>query len=473
MIHTIFQLLVFQILFLAIYDLFLKNETFFKLNRIYLLLTPFLGCILPFISLDFLQQTIPQEYVFQLPAVVIGANTAETISNGTGFWLPSLTNVWLLGTVFSILLFLWKYYKLINLKPSETIKNGDGFKLKMLPNTDTAFSFFNTIYLGENISEANKNNIIAHEKIHVKQKHTFDLLFFEFLRIIFWFNPMVYLFQNRITTLHEFIADAKVTAQKSKTEYYQNLLSEVFQTEKISFINTFFNQSLIKKRISMLQKSKSRKSAQLKYLLLLPVICSMLFYASCSNEPKAEETQTVQQSDSEVMNKINELAEAIMKKGDMTPEEEKALKLLTTEAQPGDKVYNSVGEYLVDTEDQNETDVPFAVIDKVPAYPGCSAADNEAMKKCMSENISKFIAANFNTNLGKELNLLGRQRIAVQFKIDKTGKIVNIRARAPKPELEAEAIRVVKLLPQMQPGEQKGEKVGVLYSLPIVFDVVE
>lgn len=472
MIHTLFQILVFQILFLAVYDLFLKKETFFGLNRIYLLLTPILGCVLPFVSIDFLQQNIPQEYIFELPAVIIGDNTSETVSSGTSFWLPSLLDFWFLGIGLSALFFFWKFYKIAKLYFSGTTEYFDGFKLKTLHKTDTVFSFFNTIFLGENIPEESKTSIIAHEKIHIQQKHSLDLLFFEMLRIIFWFNPMVFLFQNRMATLHEFIADAKVTAEKDKKQYYQDLLSEVFQTEKISFINTFFNQSLIKKRISMLQKSKSKKTAQLKYLLLAPAICGMLIYTACSNDPKAEETQTVQQSDSEVMNKINELAEAIMKKGEMTPEEEKALKLLTTPSQPGDKVYTSVQEYLDDTKDQDEADVPFAAIEKVPTYPGCSG-DNEAMKKCMSQNISKFIGANFNTNLGKELDLIGIQRIAVQFKIDKTGKIVNVRARAPKPELEAEAIRVVQNLPQMLPGEQKGQKVGVLYSLPIVFDVVE
>lgn len=223
----------------------------------------------------------------------------------------------------------------------------------------------------------------------------------------------------------------------------------------------------------MLQKSKSQKTAQLKYLLLVPAICGMLIYTACSNDPKAEEAQTSQQSDSEVMNKINELAEAIMKKGEMTPEEEKALKLLTTEARPGDKVYTSVQEYLDETTDGGNLPVPFAAIEKVPVFPGCSGADNEEMKKCMSQKIAEFVNSNFNIGLGKELDLKGRQRIAVQFKIDKTGRITDVRARAPKPELEAEAVRVVKLLPQMQPGEQKGEKVGVLYSLPIVFEVVE
>jgi hypothetical protein len=159
-----------------------------------------------------------------------------------------------------------------------------------------------------------------------------------------------------------------------------------------------------------------------------------------------------------------------MKKGTMTPEEEKALKLLTTEAQPGDKVYTSVQEYLDETADENDLAVPFAAIDKVPAYPDC-AGDNEAMKKCFTERITAFVGENFNIKIGNDLNLSGRQRIVVQFKIDKTGNIVDVKARAPKPELEAEAIRIVQKLPQMQPGEQDGKKVSVIYSLPIVFEV--
>lgn len=471
MIHTILQILVFQLLFLAVYDLFLKKETFFNLNRAYLLLTPTLSIILPFVSLDFLQENIPQEYVVQLPAVILGNTASEAGSNAT-FWMSTLSSLYFIGVLFTSFIFSFNLLKIAKLRVSGKKKNFKGTRLILLPKTDLTFSFFSTIYLGVTVSEENKASIIAHEKVHIQQKHSYDLLYFELLRIVFWFNPLVYMFQNRIATLHEYIADSEITRNKDKKQYYQNLLSEIFQTEQISFVNTFFKQSLIKKRIIMLQKSKSQKGAQVKYLLLLPIIFSMLFYTSCSNEPKPEEIQSTYQSDSEVMTKINELAEAIMKKGDMTAEEEKALKLLTTEAQPGDKVYTSVREYLDDTKGENGTDVPYSVIDQVPAYPGCSG-DNETMRKCMSTEIAESINSNFNTSIANDLNISGRQRIAVQFKIDKTGNVTDVRARAKHPELEAEAMRVVNLLPQMKPGEQKGEKVGVLYSLPIVFDVVE
>ncbi|MGO3181620.1 MAG: M56 family metallopeptidase [Aequorivita sp.] len=433
MIHSLLQIFAFQILFLAVYDLFLKKETFFNLNRIYLLLTSVLSFLLPFITIGYIQQNVPQEYVFELPAVFIGGNTSEMVSSGNSLWFTLVLSIWLLGSFLSALFFLWKFYKIEKLKSIGSSEIFPTYKLIILPKTDSAFSFSNTIFLGENISEENRGSIIAHEKIHIEQRHSLDLLFFELLRVIFWFNPMVFLFQSRITTLHEFIADAEVTAEKDKRQYYQNLLSDVFQTERISFINTFFNQSLIKKRIIMLQKSKSRKIKLMKYLLLLPILGGMLIYTSCSDN--AENLQEQQQVSDEIPIPPPPPAPPI-NKGDV--------------------------------------EFSFSEIDQVPTYPGCSG-DNETMKKCMSTKIAKLVNENFDTGLADELNISGRQRIAVQFKIDKTGKIADVTARSLSntPELEAEAIRVVKLLPQMEPGEQKGEKVGVLYSLPIVFEVVE
>ena len=117
-------------------------------------------------------------------------------------------------------------------------------------------------------------------------------------------------------------------------------------------------------------------------------------------------------------------------------------------------------------------DVPFAVIENVPVYPGCEKKRSNAdKKKCMSEKVQKFVQKKFNTELAGDLGLEGRQRIAVQFKIDKNGDVVNVRARAPHPKLEQEAVKVVKALPKMVPGRQRGTAVGVLYSLPILFQV--
>ena len=116
--------------------------------------------------------------------------------------------------------------------------------------------------------------------------------------------------------------------------------------------------------------------------------------------------------------------------------------------------------------------MPFAIIENAPIYPGCEGLSKAAQKKCLSSQITKLVNKKFNVDLAADLGLTpGRKRIFVMFKIDRTGKVVNIRSRAPHKRLEKEAIRVIKLIPKMIPGKQRGRAVGVKYSLPIVFNV--
>ena len=120
---------------------------------------------------------------------------------------------------------------------------------------------------------------------------------------------------------------------------------------------------------------------------------------------------------------------------------------------------------------EEDVEVPFAVIENVPVFPGCERGNNAKKRKCMSEKIAKFVQRKFNTELAGDLGLSGRQRISVIFKIDKSGNVTGVRARAPHPRLEKEAQRVNNLLPKMKPGKQRGKAVIVPYSLPIIFQV--
>ena len=122
--------------------------------------------------------------------------------------------------------------------------------------------------------------------------------------------------------------------------------------------------------------------------------------------------------------------------------------------------------------EEEVADVPFAVIEDVPIFPGCeNLSNNDQRKKCMSEKISKYVNKEFDTDLGGELGLSGINRVIVQFRIDEKGNIGQVRARAPHPRLEQEAARVINSLPRMKPGKQRGKPVGVMYSLPIAFKV--
>ena len=120
---------------------------------------------------------------------------------------------------------------------------------------------------------------------------------------------------------------------------------------------------------------------------------------------------------------------------------------------------------------EEDIEVPFAVIENVPVFPGCESGNNDAKRKCMSDKIQKFVVKKFNTDLAGDLGLTGRQTIRVMFRIDKTGSVVGVQARAPHPRLEQEATRVINALPKMKPGKQRGKAVIVPYSLPIIFQV--
>ncbi|MEP0265032.1 energy transducer TonB [Dokdonia sp.] len=113
--------------------------------------------------------------------------------------------------------------------------------------------------------------------------------------------------------------------------------------------------------------------------------------------------------------------------------------------------------------------IPFAIIEKVPIYPGCTGKDNEVLRKCMSKNISAFVAENFDSSgISKNLSA-GKHKISVFFTINKKGRITNIRTLDSSKEIEGKIINMLKKLPKMIPGQQKGKNVGVAYALPIVF----
>ena len=536
MLHYILQIIAFQTFFLLVYDAFLKKETFFNWNRLYLMSTAVLSVLVPFIKIERFKNVLPEQYIIRLPEIFIGnslQSTADTLTlDNTNVQSPSIFSWELLlyfGMFLAVLLLIFKLCKIIWLLYKNPIQKHDSISIIELKNSSAAFSFFNYIFLGEHLSEHEKESILQHELVHVKQRHTLDLLFFEIMRIVFWFNPLVYMYQNRLMTNHEFIADEQAVKLQNKSNYYQNLLSQVFEIKNISFINPFFKQSLIKKRIVMLQKSKSKKINLFKYVLIVPVILGMLIYTSSIQNvyPQQKETlheeskiqntpliekikavkdqiqiqgntneeedrglnlllKTVKQSaldmnlvnevqaytsmepKTDLMKKISEVFEQIQVQGNISEEENKTLKellILTSEDGFNDPFFA--------TELENVT-VPFGVVDEVPIFPGCdSLTTNEDRKTCMSNNISLFVNKNFNTKIGKENGLTGMQRINVIFKIDNKGNIVDVRSRAPHPALEAEAVRVIKMLPKMLPGKQKGKVVTVPYSLPIIFQVQE
>jgi hypothetical protein len=412
MINYIIQVVLFQVFFLAIYDFFLSKETFFTKNRWYLLSTPIVSFLLPLVQIPSFQKAIPQAYIYYMPEIILSPDSIIQEAS----WYQSANYLAILFGVGVLLFSVFFFLKILQLVRLTRVYSGikkEGYTLILIPKQSKAFSFFNYIFLGEEIPDAQKEQIIAHELVHSKQKHSLDLLFFELLKIVMWFNPMVYFYQKRITLVHEYISDAVATKHEPKDAYINQLLSNFFQVENIAFINQFYKQTLIKKRIIMMKKKKSKKMNQLKYLVLIPVLLSMLFYTSCSSSRQVTKAaKTI-----EIVEEVEEIVES----------------------------------------------VSFIKIEKGPTFPGCDTGD----KDCFSKMVQKHFAINFDSDLPNNLGLsAGKTRVFIGFKIDVNGALVGLKVRAPHPEIKAEVIRVMKTLPKMLPGQMKGENVAVNYTIP-------
>ena len=516
MINYILQVLLFQTVFLAVYDLVLKKETFFQWNRAYLIITSVLAYIIPLIRFTGASESIPQEYRIMLPEVMLSPETfieKQVESSATIF--SGMQWIFIIGVTIASLMFVYKLFQIFKLIHQNSKEKNKDYHLVLLSNQHTAFSFFHYIFLGKTTHQ--KEEIIQHELIHVKQKHSIDLLFFELQKILLWFNPYSYLYQNRIAEIHEFIADAKTVNKKEKSTFYNSLLAETFHVDKLAFVNAFNKQSIIKKRIIMFSRKKSKEILKFKYVLMIPVLMGMLLYTSCENtEPdralsKVNEkrfikfitegytkndgspvekrvVQTEIEGYFDLYNGLNPGGKEISI-SDLTDEEKaeylksilmhkdkSAKNLKIIEFENGNRMIQQIIDFRERDKYKNSKDysnadvVPFAHIDQVPIFPGCE--DVKDQKACMVKKITEFVNSNFDTSLSKNLGLEpGKKRIYVQFKVDKDGEIVDVKARGPHTDLKEEAIRVVNSLPAMQAGEENGKKVGVKYTLPITLVV--
>ena len=518
MINYIIQVVLFQVLFLAMYDFFLSKETFFVKNRWYLLSTPVLSFLLPLVNIPSFQKAVPLEYVVYLPEIIVSPE--RVIQEAS--WYQSVNYLDMLfigGVVLFSILFATKLVKIIKLTRAYKLRKKDGYTLVLIPKQSKAFSFFNYIFLGKEIPDTQKEQIIAHELVHSKQKHSLDLLFFELLKIVMWFNPMVYSYQKRITLVHEYISDAVATKSEPKDEYINQLLSNFFQVENISFINQFYKQTLIKKRIIMMKKKQSKKMNQLKYLVLIPVLLSMLFYTSCS-ENSIGETLTKKELQTRYSNKNGALksekgeketyldsffgfkkpikGEEISLKNLSIQEREEYDSLVSRfkEKSKEDSVFpesilESISFHLykmsngrnmfamiIDVKGVSEriekesikSEVNILKIETAPTFPGCDSGD----KDCFSKMVQKHFAANFDSDLPNNLDLsAGKKRVFIGFKVAVNGDIIDVQVRAPHVKIKEEVIRVMRSLPKMMPGKQDGEKVVVNFNIPFTLLVDE
>ncbi|MBE9582883.1 energy transducer TonB [Mucilaginibacter sp. JRF] len=268
-------------IFYAVYLLILRNETFYTANRWYLIITSVLAFVLPVVQIGWLK---PIEAITQVITIVPNqnpdsANAITKINMPSPAididWADAVLMMYALGITLTIILFTIKLTKLYRLIGKSLKTDIDQYKLIELDEQNTGFSFFNYLFIGKNLAE--RDTIITHEMVHIRQKHSADIVFVELLKIVNWFNPLVYMLQNSLKTVHEYIADEHTAATETDSLTYSSfLLSNAYGLQGPAATNSFFNYNLLKNRIVMLNKPRSGNAARLKYLMIMPLTTGML-----------------------------------------------------------------------------------------------------------------------------------------------------------------------------------------------------
>ncbi|MBB6128868.1 M56 family metallopeptidase [Mucilaginibacter lappiensis] len=272
--HYLLEANIYLAVFYAGYCLFLNKETYYTLNRAYLLLSCFISFLLPLMQIGMLkpaEQGITTVYIVQThlkPSV----NQATSISVSPQ---DMLFYTYCLGVIVLVTILIFKLYKLVQMIRTANKMADDKYKIVPLEGSNTAFSFFNYLFIGSKTTGS--NIIIRHEMVHIRQKHTLDVLFLEVIKIINWFNPLVYLLQNSLKTVHEYIADEQTaTFESDRLSYSSFLVNNAYGLNGSSVTHSFFNYNLLKKRIIMLNQKRSGNLARLKYLVAVPICAAAL-----------------------------------------------------------------------------------------------------------------------------------------------------------------------------------------------------
>ena len=259
------------IIFYIGYCLFLSKQTHFTLSRIYLLSGCVFAFVLPVLQLTYLKRDT------WVPA----SATDFSVQPKPTLWQQGLLLIYILGVCLFTALFIVKLFKLwILIRKSHTSKINDHTTIE-LNGCDTAFSFFNYLFIAGETKGVDL--ITQHELVHIRQKHSVDIIFTEILKIVSWFNPVLYLLQRSLKNVHEFIADEKTAAiNNDRLEYSAFLISNAYGLSGSAITHSFFNSNLLKRRILMLNGKRSGKLSACKYLLIAPLFAGMLCISTLS-----------------------------------------------------------------------------------------------------------------------------------------------------------------------------------------------
>ena len=395
--------------------------------------------------------------------------------------------IWLTGAMIATLIFLIKLGKLLFIIIKSPKKKMPGYTAVFTGKEHGSYSFFNYAFFpNENVNA----EIVRHEMSHIAHHHSADILFVELMMIIQWFNPFIYLYKRELQSLHEYMADRDVVATGIDKQNYMMLILQQCTAVDFSNMSNNFSFLLTKKRIKMITQSKKAKGVVIKALLTLPLFALLLF-ANCKSNGQDKTSSSEQTVKTETPAATGNIITFKLSDGTYLSVPEPFE--INVDGQQYYLDLNSIKNdttlmlgnhefYAVKNHDERNSlsvkidgkdfDINFAggilkddskiytdAVEVAPEYPG----GYNAMFDFISKNVKYPESA-------KNQGLEGR--VFVQFVVEKDGSLSSFQVlRGVSDDIDAEAIRVLKMMPKWKPGMNEGNPVRVQYVLPFKFQL--
>ena len=425
-------------IFYMFYRLMLVRETFHRVNRLTLLLTAAASFVLPLCVIT-LHETVTVEAV---PKVLVGDVQMEVAADaGPEWWQVLLPAIFIIGIVATLGHTLTSMFRILMLiKRSEKHTQPDGITICVTSDDQIQpFSWMHYIVMNRRDYEDGNPAILAHERGHIRLRHSWDLLLVDTLTALQWFNPAMWMLRQDLRAIHEYEADGEVLSLGINARQYQYLLiTKAAGIGGYSLANGI-SHSTLKNRINMMLHKKSERRSLLKLLALIPIVGLALALNARTvtdyvyDEPQKQ--QPVKKGKKAGTIKVNGQDIKVVEQDDIVTME---------------------GEVEAPAQ-ESPADDAFDVVEQMPEYPGGPKA------------LMEFL--NNNVQYPAEAEKAGIQgRVIATFVVEKDGSISNAKVvKSVDPLLDAEALRVIGAMPNWKPGMQNGKVVRVKYTVPLSF----
>jgi beta-lactamase regulating signal transducer with metallopeptidase domain len=422
---------------LLFYHLVLEKEKMNQFNRFYLLFSLVFSFAIPLITIEIAAEIIKP--VKNSTSILLSQGSSQIIK-GTNYSAHWFWIIYGIITLFWSIRFTRNILKITFKIKTNTTLDYHNAKLVLIPEKTLPHTFLNYIFINET-DYKNRNieaELYAHELTHVRQNHTLDILLIEFLKTIFWFNPIFIFYKKAIQLNHEFLADEFVIRSYENIPFYQSLLVSKANVSRPLYLVSNLNFLVTKKRLLMMTKNTTQTKAILKQIALIPIFVVLFYCISIKTvamgNAKSHSIQT----------------KSISSKNEITKEElpnkEKLLENTNVLNTPVTKDLVTENPILDSTETKPVIEV------SQPEFPGGIL------------EFYKFIGTNFKI----PAELKGSGKVIVTFMVEKDGSLSEFAILKDLGFGTAdEIIRVLKLSPKWVPGKENNEAVRVKYSLPV------